>query len=130
MEFAFQLVAAVVLVIATLLCQCAGMAILIRWARLLFESGRQQVTAVHVALVMVQFSTVMMVLHTSQILLWAASYRWLCFSSWESCFYFSAASYSTVGYGDLVLPRAWRLLGPVESMTGVLMSGLSVSCLF
>src|SRR5580704_3875469 len=47
-----------------------------------------------------------------------------------SSLYFSASSYSTVGYGDVVLPRVWHLLGPVESITGVLMCGISVSCLF
>jgi len=57
-------------------------------------------------------------------------YRWYCLPSWESSFYFSASSYSTVGYGDVVLPRVCRLLGPVESVTGVLMCGISVSCLF
>jgi Ion channel len=44
--------------------------------------------------------------------------------------YFSAASYSTVGYGDVVLPRFWRVLGPLESVTGVLMCAISVSALF
>jgi len=39
-------------------------------------------------------------------------------SLWEPSFYFSATSYSTVGYGDIVPPRVWRLLGPVESVTG------------
>jgi hypothetical protein len=57
-------------------------------------------------------------------------YRLYCFSTWESAFYFSATSYSTVGYGDLILLRAWRLPGPMESITGVLMCGLSVSFLF
>jgi voltage-gated potassium channel len=69
-------------------------------------------------------------LHLLQVLLWAGFYRWKCFPSWESAFYFSAASYSTVGYGDLVLPQMWRTLGPVESVTGVLMCGLSASFLF
>ena len=51
-------------------------------------------------------------------------------SLWEPSFYFSATSYSTVGYGDIVPPRVWRLLGPVESVTGVWMCGMSVSFLF
>jgi len=72
----------------------------------------------------------MFILHMSQILLWAAFYRWECFPSWEAAFYFSITSYSTVGYGDLVLPAAWRSLGPVESAAGVLMCGLSASFLF
>jgi hypothetical protein len=65
-----------------------------------------------------------------EILLWAGFYRWLCFPLWESAFYFSAASYATVGYGDVVLPWMWRSLGPVESLIGVLMCGLSASFLF
>jgi hypothetical protein len=64
------------------------------------------------------------------ILLWASCYRGLCFPSWESAFYFSASSYTTVGYGDVVLPLKWRLLGPLESMVGMLMSGISVGLLF
>jgi voltage-gated potassium channel len=53
-----------------------------------------------------------------------------CLRSWEACFYFSATSYSTVGYGDIVLPPVWRLLGPLEAIMGVLMCGISVSVLF
>jgi len=67
------------------------------------------------------------VLHFLQVFVWSVFYRWCCLPSWESSFYFSATSYSTVGYGDVVLPRIWRLLGPVESVTGVLMCGISVS---
>jgi hypothetical protein len=35
-----------------------------------------------------------------------------------------------VGYGDLVLPREWRLVGSVEGLTGILMSGLSTGFFF
>ena len=35
-----------------------------------------------------------------------------------------------MGYGDVVLPPVWRLLGPVEAIMGVLMCGISVSALF
>ena len=48
----------------------------------------------------------------------------------ESAFYFSASSYATVGYGDVVLPSKWRLLGPHESMVGMLMAGVSIGLLF
>ena len=65
-----------------------------------------------------------------QILLWAGFYRWKCFPSWKSAFYFSTSSYATVGYGDIVLPQMWRTLGPLESIIGVLMCGLSASFLF
>ena len=84
----------------------------------------------YTAVLMIRFTSVTILLHLLQILLWAAFYRLRCFRSWESCFYFSATSYSTVGYGDIVLPPVWRLLGPVEAIMGVLMCGISVSALF
>jgi voltage-gated potassium channel len=74
--------------------------------------------------------TAFICLHVLEILLWTAFYRWRCFPVWESAFYFSAASYATVGYGDVVLPQMWRTVGPVESIIGVLMCGLSASFLF
>jgi voltage-gated potassium channel len=63
-------------------------------------------------------------------ILWASLCRSRSLPSWELAFYFSASSYSTVGYGDVLLPSSWRLLGPLESITGVLMCGISVSVLF
>ena len=123
------MLAALVLVGLTLWIQCAGIAVLIRWARAGIERGVAGLNSLHAAILMIRFSTLVIVLHFLQIFFWAAFYRWFCLPSWESSFYFSASSYSTVGYGDVVLPRVWRLLGPVESVTGVLMCGISVSCL-
>jgi hypothetical protein len=99
-------------------------------ARASIERGVARLSPLHGAILMIRFSILVIVLHFLQIFLWSVFYRWSCLPSWESAFYFSATSYSTVGYGDIVLPRIWRLLGPVESVTGVLMCGISVSCLF
>jgi voltage-gated potassium channel len=130
MDFGRQACAAVFLVTLTLILQCAGVAVLIHRVRARIATGIKGLGPVRSAELMVRFTTLMIVVHILQILLWAAFYRWQCLPSWEACFYFSSASYSTVGYGDVVLPRVWRLLGPVESITGVLMCGLSASCLF
>src|SRR5262249_22148234 len=43
----------------------------------------------------------------------------------ETAVYYSLTSYTTVGYGDVVLPAPWRILGPMEAATGVLMLGWS-----
>ncbi len=121
---------AFVLVTLTLVLQCAGMAALIDWAIPHFGRYSHRLGTVRSAALIVRFTSVMIALHLFEILLWAGFYRWQCFPSWESAFYFSTTSYSTVGYGDLLLPRAWRNLGPLESLTGVLMCGLSASFLF
>ncbi len=130
MAFVQQAGVAVLLVTLTLSFQSAAMAALIHWARAHFARAVGRFGVWHSAVLLVRFTSVIFLSHIVQILLWAGFYRWNCFPSWESAFYFSTTSYSTVGYGDLVLPRMWRTLGPVESVTGVLMCGLSVSLLF
>src|SRR5258708_40109182 len=129
MIFVREASAAVVLVTLTLSLQCAGMAALIAWGRTSLAPDVHRLGPIRSALLMVRFITAFIGLHVLEILLWAGFYRWLCFPLWESAFYFSAASYATVGYGDVVLPWMWRTLGPVESIIGVLMCGLLASFL-
>jgi voltage-gated potassium channel len=130
MVFVHQACTTIVLVTLTLVLQNAGMAALIQWAREYLPRTIHRLGLWRSGMLMVRLTTLIVCLHMLEILLWAWVYRLYCFSTWESAFYFSATSYSTVGYGDLVLPRAWRLVGPTESITGVLMCGLSVSFLF
>ncbi len=122
--------AAVVLVTLTLVLQSAGMAILIQWLKAHLAEGIHRLDRLRTAVLMVRFTSLLFFLHMLEILLWAGFYRWKCLATWESAFYFSAASYSTVGSGDVFLQRTWRTMGPVESVTGVLMCGLSASFVF
>jgi voltage-gated potassium channel len=118
------------LITATLVLQSTGMALLIVWGRARFTHNMQRLGPVRGALLMVRITSIMVGLHFLEICLWGGFYRWSCFPSWESALYFSAASYSTIGCGDLLLPARWRLFGPIESVAGVLMCGLSASFLF
>jgi hypothetical protein len=130
MHFLHQAATASVLVTLTLIMQSAGLGLLIHWARSQLRREIGKLGPFHCAGLLVRCMSVMILFHLLQILLWAGLYRWICFPTWETSFYFSAASYSTVGYGDLLLPQAWRTLGPIESVAGVLMCGLSASFLF
>jgi len=130
MIFVREASAAVVLVTLTLVLQCVGMATVIAGARPSLAPDVQRLAPIRSAMLMMRLMTAFIGLHLLEILLWAGFYRWLCFPLWESAFYFSAASYATVGYGDVVLPWMWRTLGPVESIIGVLMCGLAASFLF
>ena len=129
MIFLQQLGAAVLLVSITLLVECGGAAALILWIRSSSTEARE-VRVFHCAVLVMQTTVAVIVLHGIVIMLWSSCYRWLCLPSWESAFYFSASSYSTVGYGDVMLPSKWRLLAPLESMLGMLMSGVSIGLLF
>lgn len=65
-------------------------------------------------------------LHLCQIVGWALVYRaGEAMPDFATAAYFSAVTYTTTGYGDLVLPAEWRLVGGIEALTGILMCGLS-----
>ena len=121
---------AVLIVMVTLWLQSLGLAALILWIRRALASDLDRLGPVRSALLVVRLTGAVIVLHGVLILFWASCYRRLCFSSWESALYFSASSYATVGYGDVVPPSNWRMQGPLESIIGVLMCGISVSVLF
>jgi hypothetical protein len=73
----------------------------------------------------------LILLHLVEIAVWALFYWWQhCLPDLESAFYFAGVTYTTVGYGDLVLPKEWRLFGPIEGLTGILMCGLSTGFFF
>ena len=47
----------------------------------------------------------------------------------ESALYFSTTSFTTIGYGDVVLEKNWRLFGAVEGANGLLLFGWSTAFL-
>jgi len=70
-------------------------------------------------------------LHIVEIAVWAVAYVWQgALSDMSTALYFSAVTYTTTGYGDVVLPEAWRLDGGVEALTGILMCGWSTGFFF
>jgi len=125
-----RVVAELPLITLTLWLQSAGVAALIAWARPALEGDAHQIRSLRSAALIVRLAIAVVVLHGLEILLWASFYRWRCLPSWDSAIYFSASSYSTLGSNDVSLPSQWRTLGPLESVIGVLMCGISASLLF
>lgn len=80
---------------------------------------------------LIRIATWTVLLHLVQILVWACYYAWQgAMPDLTTASYFSAVTYTTTGYGDLVLPEEWRLVGGVEALTGILMCGLSTGLFF
>jgi voltage-gated potassium channel len=81
-------------------------------------------------LLMAQLVSTLLLLHLAEAVVWALFFVLIGeLPDLESAAYFSLTSYTTVGYGDVVLPEPWRLLGPLEAAVGVLMLGWSTGIL-
>ena len=69
-------------------------------------------------------------LHTVEIWLYAGLYLYLgLFPTLEQSLYFSTVTYSSLGYGDVLLTNEWRLLGSIECPVGIILLGLSTAFL-
>ena len=122
----YTLLTAWCLLALTVTIHAAGMSTMLRRATRLPHTRFWPVTRL-----LVWVAGWLLAVHLAEISVWALFYWWQkCLPDAESSFYFSGVTYTTVGYGDLVLPKEWRLLGPVEGLTGILMSGLSTGFFF
>src|SRR6202522_3597005 len=72
-----------------------------------------------------------LVAHLIEIALWAVLFI-ICgeFKEFGIAYYFSAVNYTTLGYGDLIMSPAWKLLGPLEAADGTFMFGVSTAIIF
>jgi hypothetical protein len=86
-----------------------------RWAR---ASHVTRVTVV-ASLVLVMFLATLV-----EAGLWAGTYLALgAISGLERALYFSTVTYTTLGYGDVVMQEGWRLLSSFEAANGIIMFG-------
>lgn len=67
-------------------------------------------------------------IHTVEIWTYAALYLALGnFGHFEESLYYSTVTYASIGYGDVLMPQPWRILGAIEGATGVIMLGWSTA---
>jgi hypothetical protein len=120
---------ACVLVAVTVAVHAAGLAVLLRTfmkSHILPPTRFWPITWL-----LIRVAWCLILIHLIEIAVWGFFYFWQdCLPDAESAFYFAGVTYTTVGYGDLVLPKPWRMLGPVEGLTGILMCGLSAGLFF
>ena len=51
------------------------------------------------------------------------------FTEFYEAVYHSAVNFASLGYGDIVMSKGWKLLGPLEAINGVMMLGMSAAAL-
>ena len=70
-------------------------------------------------------------LHTVEIWCWAALYVWLGeLKDFHQALYFSTVTFTTLGYGDIVLDERWQLLTSLEAANGIILFGVSTAFIF
>ena len=73
-------------------------------------------------------ATGLFVLHAIEIWAYAALYIALdALPDFETALYFSTSTYATIGYGDVVLDRSFRIVGAIEGANGVILLGWSTA---
>jgi hypothetical protein len=74
--------------------------------------------------------TLMLLLHLLEIWAWAAA---LVYSglvvNWRAAGFFAANTYTTVGYGNFLLPDGWHMLAPIIAISGLFTFGWTGSVL-
>jgi Ion channel len=83
------------------------------------------------AAVMVATASVLIIAHTFEVIVWSSAYVLVgAAPEGSDPIDFAFVNYTTLGYGDVTPSKAWRLLGPMTAMNGVLMFGWSTAVLF
>ncbi len=63
-----------------------------------------------------------------EVLMWAITYLALnAIQGMEQALYFSMVTFTTLGYGDVVLAEQWRLLSSFEAANGIIMFGWTIA---
>jgi hypothetical protein len=69
-------------------------------------------------------------IHSVEIWLYAAAFWAIgAVGDFETALYFSTVTFTTLGYGDIVLEGNWRLFGAIEAGNGLILFGWSTAFL-
>lgn len=97
-----------------------------RLSRAWQRNKRLQESMIFPVFIVLQMVGLLLMLHLLEAGVWASVYFMLgTLPDFETAVYFSLTSYTTLGYGDVLLPVPWRLFGPFEGAVGILMFGWS-----
>lgn len=123
-----QLLLGVVLIAITVAIHGAVMG----WLLWQLEHGpHRRYTLWHAYAVLTQVAVWSVLAHLVEIAVWALVYFWAeVHPSIELSIYFSAVTYATIGYGDVVPPASWRVLASMEGLVGILMCAWSGGFIF
>ena len=107
-----------------------GLLLLARMLRHYAARMQRRPDAVHQTVAVMIVVLGLVGVHTIEIWAYAILYRLLgAFGDMETALYFSTVTFTTLGYGDVVLGKGWRLLAAIEAANGLLLFGWSTAFL-
>ena len=108
-----------------------GAARLLKWRQSRFGSVEREMERAILVSVLVAWLFSAIVLEA---LVWALFYLvnpWItALPDLETAFYFSMVTFTTLGYGDVVLTGPWRTLASIQAANGVIIFGWTTALIF
>jgi hypothetical protein len=121
---------ALALLAACVIVQSAGMLLLIHWLARVHHILESPSARRRVGLLLGLFVWIVL-LHLIQVSLWAIVFwRARELPTLETAVYFSLVTYTTIGFGDVVLGPGWRVLAGIEGLAGIILIGWSTAFVF
>ena len=118
-----NIVIAVFMILATTVIHAGGMKLSMNKIRKPGGRWRQRLRRVHVYSIG-EIVLLMFCVSLVEVFLWAATYLALnAIQGFERALYYSMVTFTTLGYGDIVLHERWRLLASFEAANGIIMFG-------
>jgi len=125
------ILSALALVAITVLIHVVSLALLVRWMAGLGWNRVQRLDFWPLIWLFVRIVWALLFSHSAQISVWGWFYLWKgVMQDWEAALYFSGITYTTIGYGDLLLDPPWRIMATIEGLTGIVMCSLSAAFFF
>jgi len=110
------------LLVITTIIHAGGMSLGLRWLARAYSNPRLSASFVGRSLMIAVLILIMFAVTLAEVIVWAGTYLMLgANSDLEEALYFSTVTYTTLGYGDLVLESHWRLLSAFQAANGIIM---------
>jgi len=125
------LIVALPTILATIVIHGVAVLAVIHLVRGEYRLGRAGVRFWRDLLIVSGTALLALLAHLIEIAIWALVFDFCGeFPQLSMALYHSAVNYTSLGYGDVVMSAAWRLLGPLETSDGMLMFGVSTAMIF
>ncbi len=125
---AVELALATFMVVTIVMIHLIGLGFLVR----VLQAQRQSVRHHRMMPLMVLLTATLGIIAIHSIEIWTYAGLYLAlgaFADFEQALYFSTVTYASIGYGDLLMGKPWRILAAIEGAVGVIMLGWSTAFL-